>query len=153
MGLVSMPPYQKYWSKSHLYYNNIYVKGKFSSHVFFKFLVAISRWRWLVSQYFTIITSPQQNYENNLWTIRDVIFRSVNVMVWQADFLTIYKECTESNFSNVALMIDLVLNIEAYFANQVSRYRSFLSNKSSYFTSYEIIFQQGIPRIPLFTDN
>ena len=38
MGLISMPSYQKCRLKSHLYYNNRYVKGKFSSHhVFLQF--------------------------------------------------------------------------------------------------------------------
>ena len=93
MGLVSMSSYHNYWSKSHLYYNNRYVKGKFSSHhIFLQFgWQSLDENDWLAN-ILTIITSFQQNYENNLYTIRDVIFRCVNVMVWQVDFLTIYKE-------------------------------------------------------------
>ena len=69
-------------------------------------------------------------------------------MVWQADFLTIYKECTESNFSNVALMIDLVLNIEAYFANQVSRYRSFCQTRAVILHHMKSYFSKGYHGFP-----
>lgn len=48
--------------------------------------------KWLFGKDLTIIRSPQQNYGNNLYTIKDVICIWINIMVAQVDFPTTYKE-------------------------------------------------------------
>ena len=92
-SFVSMYSYENFWTKSYIYYNDLSVKGKVSSHhVFFTLWGGISTWKWLFGKDLAIIKSPQQNYVNNWYTIKDVICRWINIMVAQVDFPTTYKE-------------------------------------------------------------
>ena len=118
MGFVSMYSYKNFWSKSYIYYNDLYVKGKVSSHhVFFTLWGGISTWKWLFGKDLTIIKSPQQNYGNNLYTIKDVICRWINIMVARLIFQRHIKNKWHKSKVKFSFMIDLVFNLEAYFGN------------------------------------